>query len=873
MDPSQSNNEDFRSVIDDLTVENKKLKQRLRRYEELHCSHLQGEKVFEVRMHGLPPHKKRELEETLRNFASRLGDSPGRTSRMSSPPRLCPLLGQDTAVQKPPSSTTSYSRPVDSAYASMSASGQTSVSHSQYPEKHKPVAIPQRNSQSNNIYLQDIPEGLLPRNSPVMTEKSKQKLVVRRLEQLFTGNGACAVRQSESLQQQEVSRSAAKADQSAIEAAGHRVEAEGVREARILPLNIETAADHIGEARIPFQLHTLHSRDEFESDGTNISSGTTPDQRPTRPLDLDPFRVQVPADNIDYIRHLGLESPRMNPGLNPAEGTGWVYLNLLISMAQLHTANVTPGFVRKAVADISTKFELSEDGGKIRWRGGMEATQLSSDSSSPAEQSKETLPFEPYKANSEPRKLMASNSSTSDMDLVSGNNAILHSSNSHSTVECESPPKRRPVFSGQFNGEAKFDYKPLLFRGAHLEEDEDEEEECSYEGDSSMPSGPAESFTVTRSASEAFWNAATLLEPTRRRKENGPIIYYSRVKFCTDLSGDRDGSPYEPAAYSKLTEVPLGCAPTAKMKPDAGHSEGNDSPWENQSPMKLKHNDLESQDDWTLVGLEPLQATEFEDAFAPIAPVILEASGIGGVQPRDNFAVEVRTRHGIGRRSSIPHLRWLSSKHHNICLKSLGAFRSSRSPIGVPSQHSFTSEIISAKLIALSPSPLPPPSYVFLPFSSSGSENNDDDERSNFDSGHDAPPNSASAVELDGRAPPTFPHFAKNTTQESFPSSSDADSDGSSIDLLAHARELDPDTIAAQEWEFDKCLAQTFVAGSPAGCSVATVGGGNGSSSNGESLMTSDDDESMHGLKRRRSGEGSDTGHAKVPRIEFRARN
>nr|OQO28337.1 hypothetical protein B0A51_04056 [Rachicladosporium sp. CCFEE 5018] len=67
-----NSNEEYRSVIDDLTVENQKLKRRLKKYEKLHDSHLKDEKLFEIRVHGLPVDKKRELEEMLRNFASNM---------------------------------------------------------------------------------------------------------------------------------------------------------------------------------------------------------------------------------------------------------------------------------------------------------------------------------------------------------------------------------------------------------------------------------------------------------------------------------------------------------------------------------------------------------------------------------------------------------------------------------------------------------------------------------------------------------------------------------------------------------------------------------------------------------------------------------
>jgi len=69
-----------------------------------------------------------------------------------------------------------------------------------------------------------------------------------------------------------------------------------------------------------------------------------------------------------------------NQDVHP-DAEGWVYLNLLCSLAQLHMINVTPDFVRSAVSGISTKFQLSPDGRKIRWRGGTEGTRFSSDSS------------------------------------------------------------------------------------------------------------------------------------------------------------------------------------------------------------------------------------------------------------------------------------------------------------------------------------------------------------------------------------------------------------------------------------------------------------------------------------------------------------
>jgi len=59
---------------------------------------------------------------------------------------------------------------------------------------------------------------------------------------------------------------------------------------------------------------------------------------------------------------------------------------------------------------------------------------------------------------------------------------------------------------------------------------------------------------------------------------------------------------------------------------------------------------------------------------------------------------------------------------------------------------------------------------------------------------------------------------------------SDGD-DGSSIDILAHAREIDPETVTAREQEFDRERSQRLEQDLLAGSSAATVDGESGISS------------------------------------------
>jgi hypothetical protein len=105
------------------------------------------------------------------------------------------------------------------------------------------------------------------------------------------------------------------------------------------------------------------------------------EQRPTRPLDLDPYRAQVPEENMEYIRHLGFSPPDAEEMKAQPDGHGWIYLNVLTNMAQLHFANVTPMFIQKAITEYSKMLELSPGGRKVRWKGGKDVTVRSSSNS------------------------------------------------------------------------------------------------------------------------------------------------------------------------------------------------------------------------------------------------------------------------------------------------------------------------------------------------------------------------------------------------------------------------------------------------------------------------------------------------------------
>jgi hypothetical protein len=785
-----SSTEDFRSVIDDLTVANKKLKQRLKKYEKLYDAHLQEEKLFEVRFHGLPDHKKKELEETLRKFASELDDSATAYPQISS---YAPTLeAQNTA--------SSTSRVAESGYASMSASGPNSSGPSNQEKDRRKMTRSAYSRQQQNIqsYLHDIPMGLLPnnnRNAP-MTDKSKKKMVVRRLEQIFAGKRSVPGTHPQPMQQEEVAQSAASADREQREATG-KYRPEGIREARIMPDQDDQDGD-AGQSEVLQGLRPSLHVEEHDFAG----SGLSPDQRPTRPLDLDPYRAQVPTENMDYIRHLGFTPPNMVSG-EVTLGHGWIYLNLLINMAQLHTLNVTPDFVKDALHEYSTQLEISRDGRKIRWKGGHDVTKHSGESSS--EHYSGASPYE-YNSMSPSNGLKTGTSGTNSEHATSLEHA------------------RKLALAKREKERDKFAYKPMFFH----KEDSEEEEDCyGFDAESSanfshQPQLAGNSSGLSSSIMQSSWS-----KPQRR--DDGPMIFYTKAKFCTDLSGDRQGAFLSnPGAYKSITSHPLGA-----MSSPRSQSQLLFDLTEPRGPMDTTPMDTDS-----ISGSRTISSGD-DFGFSPESLMAdsgnnspdfmhFEASGLGGVQPEDNFSIHVR-RAQVSTASSHAAARRRSSlypKKIQDALNRQASPEAAASPSPPASPHRVIKEkIISANHKTLPNSILPTPS--FLPFDSCSSGDVDSDLESDVSSEPDEDTSSeggpATAMQILNIAPAD--ESADSDDEESQYSE---DSDDGSVDLLATARQQDPNAVRLSEREYDAALADRLAEEIPAGSSAATAGGGSG---------------------------------------------
>lgn len=856
MESSDSTSEEFRGVIDDLTVKNKKLREKLKKYEKLHCSHLQEEKLFEVRVHSLPVQRKLELEQLLRGFAASLEEPSDMPSFASNPKPTANLLNPLPSLHKPSSSSTSYSKPHDSTYASISASGQTLNSQSN-PNNVKRSEKSDSKGHDVRSYLHDIPQGLLPRRSPFISTKAKRKVVVRRLEQLFTGRGGVIKDYNQSHQQQEVSQSAAQVDRESDIGEG-RFEGEGLREARILPITAENLPDRQANSN---QFSNSRDGEDVKSASGLASREGTPDQRPTRPLDLDLYRAQVPSDNIQYIKHLGIASPVADSSAGADALNGWVYLNLLVGMAQLHTLNVTLGFIRKAIVDFSTKFELSADGRKIRWKGGTKGTRLSSDSGDSVGPTRGmSLEHDGMAAGKHPTRGRSLGKLRSEVPSDAIDTSQASNYNSSAGFAGFAGTERRPFFLAPSNSATSFHYKPLFFRQPSSED----EDSYIHDDDSFTSSRKAEHSNMLESISRGPEGSATRPAPARQKKESGPIIFYKNAKFCTDLSGDWDYDSRDVVAFTRYVKDPIG--------PDGGLDRkggvGNDSErlllsQGCESPGHVEGNTDSSCLTDTCLTLEDMRLLDTANDPSRIIPVYFEASGLGGVQPKDNFCIEVKIEYGgTGSPSGAFSTTGLSQPHgRRVAIPGIGRHFHQ---VQVPRAKKVRRLVAQPKILSYTTTPLPPsilpePSYICLPFSPDNeddeSSENSDDEGNKITSPLSMSDDKGSTEDENQMPLETLLGSMDDSSAESSSvTSSDDSDDSSSIDLLAHARELDPETIAAREREFDSDVGLPL-AEVPAGSSAATAGGGSGLSSEMSvscSEATEEDNSVGRNVKRRR---------------------
>jgi len=734
--------DDYRSIIDDLTLEIQQLKKELKHHKKLGPAMLHKDKLFEIKIQGLPLLKKRELEAILRDFATDLDESPDASSsqkRRTTSPHSCDHIYSKCRIghKHAPSSPGTNLRPTDSAYASLSATAGPS---------NTPLCLPIMSStQSSNSkvedYLRDVPDSLYPQHM-IMTDKERKSLVVRRLEQLFTGgtNGVDIskvplVRPGGSFVITHDIADAQMADLSTT----YELPTRGtkpIQEARIPPLEQQSRPQ--GNKCHPGGCGSVTdpNLDDIEAGGNNggLASSTKlsplilplPKQRPIRPCDLDPDRAHISSESMNYIRYLSRLPPESSPEQQSIQDVyldteGWVYLSLLYNLAQLHLINVTSDFIRSSISEGSTKLQLSPDGHKIRWRGRSKDSKFSSCSSSYDSQAG---PFtNDIDGSEEKRKRQKTSLFTTNESQYGGTS------------------KDMPQFGPQFCARVEsFRYKPLFAQqNSSARQTSPDLLACSFMAVDDDNLGEA-GLGLNYSGGSAG----------RSQHHEGAISYYSGAPFCIDLSGDpatmsstictlssgqsqKDSQQLLDFARSPRRTASgsfISCRPLTDRCQDL-HRQTLSMGEEYNEVQGLINNDSEQSSD---IELDLI----WTDDQQYMGQQSLMPCGLSGVLPADHFMVVVNTKRpkqDILPWASEPQIGRSNESIEGVIHRRAAMLTSCSVPGGseakaIEESPSIEIEYLSWRIKRLVPVPLPSPASFFPPFSTDNSTSGEDNDPS-----------------------------------------------------------------------------------------------------------------------------------------------
>ena len=663
---------DFRSVIDDLTVENRNLQRRLKRLEYLTNAPTPSEKLFEVHVYGLSASRQSKLERALRTLAVEACDTHA-THTSTSPKQTAHQQDAFGVLDtgKRSLSSTSNLHPVDSAI-DLSTSSTSSLPPSGLRGPSL-ASRPARTQDSNGHLDAAAAHGDLSiHQSQPLSSRAKKQLVVRKLEQLFVGRERSPPEPARQMQRRKATCNTRGGLNSS--SADSHYPTSGVREAK---MSAQWAEPRRSRPPTP----SPNSSEELSANDMVGQSENTPDQRPTRPVDLDLSRPQNASENIMYMKHLGFASPKMDPTKDFREGEGWIFLNLLMNMAQLHTAHVTPDFVRSALKEMSTKFEVSADGRCIRWKGGKEATHMGADNVESIEQGSDSPSIDFDEAPLPAQFYLPTASSNEARAVGTAANQVAKLSHSDSRMP---EPKRDigalPINTHSNVGKTRTELPSAQGHAAG--------EICSTTSESVQSNQHALLEPTKPSDKQARPYRQIPRWPTQNPNDSktyGLMVFYNSADFCIDLTCDKDlYSRSNPHLLADHVVLGLPCSQSpqpAENGEQRGLLSGSFRPHEPPSPVQSSL-------------LSPFPGSSWPSQLARqsrrnLTPMQLEASGLGGVVPEDNFTIHVTTHQTSD-----------------------------------PSRPAYLREVASHTTVH-PPASLPPPSYVFLPYSSSLSDDGD----------------------------------------------------------------------------------------------------------------------------------------------------
>jgi phage-related protein len=346
--------ETFRDIVDDLTVQIGSLERQLRRDDKSNSLMSESRKPFEVKVHSLKADEKQELERILHRFVNGL---PKRDNFEDLASRYEDLLpsGKPYSAMSSRISILDTRSPLASDSASVSRLSPSTSDNKQreipeYGRSNQVLVQPDLKYTGNCVLSRDRFE--------VMAMHTKKRLVVDRLEQLFAGENGFSEPKLQAPQRPETLHEVTRMEHSIIRAWNQQTISETVCAVHMLNKKTETLVT----ATTTENLEATQQAQTSRLFGPELGEKST---KALPRLELKPS--QLVAENVRYIRQVGLSPVDSGTSMLPGDEYEWFYLNVLANMAELHILNVTRDFIRKAVSELSSHYIISTDGQKVRW--------------------------------------------------------------------------------------------------------------------------------------------------------------------------------------------------------------------------------------------------------------------------------------------------------------------------------------------------------------------------------------------------------------------------------------------------------------------------------------------------------------------------
>ncbi|GAA5998144.1 uncharacterized protein JCM10292_002353 [Rhodotorula paludigena] len=380
--PAFVSEQSFRDIVDDLTLQNQRLKARLKRFESARVpTNLRNERLFEVRFFdGLPKQSRREIEGFLTDFVQTISNTASSGDLASSSSRRH-VTGQSSNQDKTESTSslgatlrslrsserdalaTMQSGTAAAGPATRSASGSGSGSGSGKRVKSR--------SRPKEPALPPLIEPLGASSTPVPPDPPA---LLRRPTDVFPPErDVLAAPSFSGIEPRSVMGTGS----------GMRISDPTSKKRKRSPNSPEAATSPERPARV---------RRTASHDSSVTSGSGTDDPERLEHLIVDMlerlFLESLPSDAPDGALALSSNSLRSEPHPLPPQSStntqylramldadetqshgGWLYLNLVSTMAALHRLNVSIATVRHALRTKSKLIEVSDEGNKIRWKG------------------------------------------------------------------------------------------------------------------------------------------------------------------------------------------------------------------------------------------------------------------------------------------------------------------------------------------------------------------------------------------------------------------------------------------------------------------------------------------------------------------------